>query len=198
MAAGWGSLNVALRVVDCVGWAYVKEDGSGLLAVARPTLRAHSLLGCLQVVDGRHSLVALLTRLPTANTSPSTRQMPLPCLLQALPAEKANMVHVPCWQDEDPQDGMVPHFVEVLLHTFGTLAPDADVREHTAAASKKLHAVAARLEEERRQQQQLGQGREGEQQGAAAANGQAAPNEVLGDGAAAASNPEEIDIDIDC
>ena len=35
--------------------------------------------------------------------------------LQALPSEKGNLLHIPCWQDEDPNDRMVQQFVEVLL-----------------------------------------------------------------------------------
>jgi hypothetical protein len=74
---------------------------------------------------------------------------PLPALPQALPSEKGNLLHVPQWVNEDPQDSMVRHFVEVLLESFGSLDPHEDVRARTAAASERLHAMAVQLAQER-------------------------------------------------
>lgn len=64
---------------------------------------------------------------------------------KALASEQGNMLHVPCWEGEDPQDQMIQHFVDTLLQVFGSLPPQADVREHTSLASKLLFDTARRL-----------------------------------------------------
>ena len=58
--------------------------------------------------------------------------------MQAEAGEAANMVLIPCWQEQDPDDRCIPLLVDALLDTLSPLAPNADLRQHSAAVSQRV------------------------------------------------------------
>lgn len=64
-------------------------------------------------------------------------------LLQAMPDETANMVQMPCWNDEDSRDDAIQALVNALLDTLSDVPPDADVRQYSGKVAKALAAAVA-------------------------------------------------------
>lgn len=68
---------------------------------------------------------------------------PAAIVVQAVEGEAENMVLVPCWQDEDPNDRCIPLLVDALLAAVTPLAPEGDVRQHSAAVTQHIARALA-------------------------------------------------------
>ena len=57
---------------------------------------------------------------------------------KAVRGEESNMVTVPCWNKDDPNDTVVEHLVHCTLEFFGDLSEDRDLRMLTSEFSRAL------------------------------------------------------------
>lgn len=60
---------------------------------------------------------------------------------KAVPGEEDNMIVVPCWENEDPEDRLLTHLVDALAKELTQLSTDADVRKCTKAVESVLMGV---------------------------------------------------------
>lgn len=88
---------------------------------------------------------------PAAGLPTLAAAIPHECSYKSCAREESNLVVMPPWVRDDPEDRMVPHLVDTLLQLADSLGadPEADVRPHTAAASQRLAALAAEEQAQR-------------------------------------------------
>lgn len=58
---------------------------------------------------------------------------------KAVQGEERNMVVVPCWKSENPQDKLIENLVQQVMGTFGNLPNRGDVRNYTRHLTDSLH-----------------------------------------------------------
>ena len=74
------------------------------------------------------------------------RNLALPCRVvlidddahKALPQEQRNLVHVPCWEDDDWQGDPLEVLVQALEEVLGPLGPGAYTRQYTERVMQRL------------------------------------------------------------